>query len=154
MDFAALPDSALHNYITTWDLIPGVQMAHSDEVSPLPATLLTALSTRATTPPAGGLTATGTVTPANRPRREVKEVGKRRTTRGEEDMRESTAVMADVEGVHQTLALLAERHFLSRPPPNEAEVIRNFFLAVDRSPGPGPSSLTVQGSGVSFGLSS
>lgn len=135
MDFAALPPTILHKYLIAWDLVPPMRLL-SSHTPPLPASLMIAHA-RATSPEPS-LTNT---TPANRPRRDLKDATKRRSSRlaEEERLQDSIAVMADVQGTHQVFATMAERHFQQRTTASvtakEVEILTGFLQAVNRSRG-------------------
>jgi hypothetical protein len=82
------------------------------------------------------------ITPANRPRRESKESQNRRQHSQAIDG-DDIPVMADVEGVHQAYAAIAEQHFQQRPPVKEIEVLTSFLLAASRSQGNFSTGITL-----------
>ncbi|KAH9964513.1 hypothetical protein BC827DRAFT_938468 [Russula dissimulans] len=126
MDFSTLPVEALHRYLVQYDLIPVV---HPSPLSvhdpPPPPTLLGPIpnSSRGPSPPA-------VTTPANRPRRESREQGRRRSSRLlEEEGRVRTPVLADVAEVQSVLANIAQRHFESQVV-KEVDSLASFMCAV------------------------
>jgi hypothetical protein len=129
MDFSTLPVDALHRYLAQYDLIPAVHPSPlSAHDPPPPSSLLLVLepgrsSSRATSPLAVS-------TPANRPRRESREQGRRRSSRLlEEEGRTRTPVLADVAEVQNVLACIAQRHFESQVV-KEVDSLASFMCAV------------------------
>ncbi|KAI0252665.1 hypothetical protein BJV78DRAFT_328824 [Lactifluus subvellereus] len=128
MDFSTLPLEALHRYLAQYDLIPAV---HPSPLSvhdpPPPPSLLEPArsSSRGTSPLALAVS-----TPANRPRRESREQGRRRSSRLlEEEGRTRTPVLADVAEVQNVLASIAQRHFEGQVV-KEVDSLASFMCAV------------------------
>jgi hypothetical protein len=125
MDFEALPPAVLQRYLHHWGLVPPLSLITS-KTPVLPSALLLHLQNNS--PEA-------TVTPANRPRREPKEIQNRRQFSSHSIEGDNIAVMADVDGVHQAYAAIAEQHFQHRLAVKEIEVLTNFLLIASRCQG-------------------
>jgi hypothetical protein len=107
VEFSNMSASILHRYLMQFDLIPGVYpspLKADDPPSPTSLEHSGRQISRASTP--------STVTPANRPRREGREQGKRRSSRLlDEEGSTRIPILADVADVHAALAGIADRHF-------------------------------------------
>ncbi|KAF8577848.1 hypothetical protein K439DRAFT_1639322 [Ramaria rubella] len=127
VDFHSLPVDALRRYIVQTDIIPVLYPSPcSTETPPLPNGLLNtqAIAPRMPSPAAS-------TTPANRPKRDLKDGNRRRSSRlQEEDARNRRApILADAEAVHDVFATLAERHF-EKQGIKEGDAVQQFLLAV------------------------
>lgn len=132
MDFEALPPAVLQRYLHHWGLVPPLSLITSS--SPLlPSALLYQIANNGPEP---------SLTPANRPRRELKELQNRRQRSTHSIEGDSFPVMADVDGVHQAYAAIAEQHFQRRTAVKEVEVLTNFLLSASRCRGKSTSLLT------------
>lgn len=125
MDFEALPPHILYRYLHHWGIVPPLSLIASSTPL-LPPALLQHMASNGPEQP---------ITPANRPRREPKETQNRRRQSSQIIEGDSIAVMADVDGVHQAYAVIAEQHFQRRPAVKEVEVLTNFLSTASRSQG-------------------
>jgi hypothetical protein len=120
--FTNMPTSVLYRYLSYFDLVPAVHPSPlTAEDPPPPLSLET--ETRHHSPTPSVLQAT---TPANRPRRELKEQSRRRSSRLAE-VRGRTPVLADVDEVHRVLAGIAEKHFKEEVRREEVDVLACFM---------------------------
>ena len=128
MDFEALSPSTLQHYLHQWGIVPPLSLITST-TPPLPSTLLQQMVTSSTEQQ--------TATPANRPRRDPnpKELQNHRRFSSQSLESDNIPVMADVDGVHQVYAAIAEQHFQHRPVLKEVEVLTNFLVSASRSHG-------------------
>lgn len=127
VDFAAMPVDALLRYLAQADAVPPLHPSLcSAENPPLPSSLL---NPQATAPRAPSPAPTST--PANRPRRDVKDASRRRSSRllEEEERSRRAPVLADAQAVHAVFATLAERQF-EKEIVREADAMQQFLLAV------------------------
>ncbi|CCM06352.1 uncharacterized protein FIBRA_08609 [Fibroporia radiculosa] len=132
VDFSTLPLSVLHEYLVQFDLVPDVDPSPliADDPPP-PSSLLRPRGHgrrhASTASPAPSLS----ITPANRPRRDV--TGRRRSARLIEDERGSelsvVPILADGDDVHGMLAAVAQRHFREHAV-KEVDTLASFMYAV------------------------
>jgi hypothetical protein len=125
MDFEALPPVVLQRYLHHWGLVPPLSLMTST-IPLLPSALLHHLESHSPE---------SILTPTNRPRREPRETQTRRRYSSHNIEGDNIAVMADIDGVHQAYAAIAERHFQQRPAVKEVEVLTNFLLTASRIQG-------------------
>jgi Sin3 binding region of histone deacetylase complex subunit SAP30 len=127
MDFSTLPADALHRYLAQYDLIPAVHPSPLSAHDPPPPPSLLLERGRSSSRAASPLAVS---TPANRPRRESREQGRRRSSRLlEEEGRIRTPVLADVAEVQNVLASIAQRHFESQVV-KEVDSLASFMCAI------------------------
>jgi hypothetical protein len=130
VEFADMPTSTLYRYLTQFDLIPSVYPSPLKADDPPPPPSLdhpVRQISRAPSPSA--------VTPANRPRRESKEQGKRRSSRLlEEEVQSRTPILADVADVHGALAGIADRHFRAHTV-REVDTLATFMSRISGEKG-------------------
>lgn len=123
IDFKSLPMTALHRYISHFNLIPLINpspLTFADP--PTPAFLMEPMP-----PSSRALSPLVIPTPANRPRRDPKDPSRRRSSRLLEENETRTPIMSDIAEVHTLLATLAERHFQDYAV-NEIDTLASFMV--------------------------
>ena len=135
VEFQKMPTQILYRYMAQFDIVPSVYPSPlSPEDPPAPSSLVDSQhqESRPPSPPI--------LTPANRPRRDAKDSqGRRRSSRLlEEDTRNRTPILADVDEVHNVLASIVGRHFKELTSINgreEVDTLAAFMCAVEKSKG-------------------
>ena len=129
-----MPIAILYRYVMQYDIIPHVYPSPLSAEDPAPPSSLEnpyLYLPRFPSPPP--------LTPANRPRREVKDSSRRRSTRlFEEEMRSRIPVLADVDELQVVLAGIVERHFRemsSISGREEVDTLASFMCAVEKAKG-------------------
>ena len=130
-----MPTQVLHRYLIQFDIVPGVYPSPlTPDDPPAPYTLADPhnLPSRPASPPSH--------TPANRPRREPKDVQSRRRSSRllEEEPRMRAPILADTAELHGVLATIVERHFRESNAINareEVDMLAAFMCAVEKSKG-------------------
>ncbi|KAF8640344.1 hypothetical protein AX17_000016 [Amanita inopinata Kibby_2008] len=132
VEFNKMSTAELHRYLTQFNIVPTVRPSPLLVDDPPPPSSLSSLvrgNPRETSPPA-------VATPANRPRREIKEARRRSSRLLEEEMDSRTAVLADIGEVHGVLARIVERHFretLTISGREEVDTLASFMCAVEKA---------------------
>ena len=132
VEFKEMPTQILYRYVAQFDIVPSVYPSPlSPEDPPSPSSLVDSQfqDSRPPSPPI--------LTPANRPRRDPKDSqGRRRSSRLlEEDTRNRTPILADVNEVHNVLASIVGRHFRELTSIKEVDTLAAFMCAVEKSKG-------------------
>lgn len=130
-----MPIHVLQRYLIHFNIVPIVYPSPlSPEDPPAPITLADPLR-QLSHPPSPP-----TLTPANRPRRESKEVQSRRRSSRllEEEIRTRAPILSDKVELHRVLASIVEKHFHETTSINgreEVDMLAAFMCAVEKAKG-------------------
>ncbi|SJL05377.1 uncharacterized protein ARMOST_08744 [Armillaria ostoyae] len=137
VEFDKMPMAVIYRYLTHFDIIPPIYpspLRADDPSPPFALTLPPHQPSRPSSPPPAA-------TPANRPRRDPKELpNRRRSSRllEEDDIPRRVPILADVDELHSVLAGIAEKHFretLSITGREEVDTLASFMCAVEKRKG-------------------
>lgn len=126
IEFNALPTETLYGYIAHFELIPEVRpspLLANDPPPPLHLQDPMRYGSKNYSPQP-------TTTPANRPRRESKDQSRRRSSRLlDDEFRNRTPILTDIQEFNDVLAAIAERHFRESNV-KEVDTLASFMCAV------------------------
>lgn len=117
--------TTLYAYIAQYDLIPAILPSPLTAHDPLPPFFLQNIPRQGSHAPPSP---PPTTTPANRPRREPKDVRRRSSRILDDDMRR-TPIMSDVNEFNGVLADIAEKHFRETIV-KEVDTLASFMCSV------------------------
>lgn len=134
VEFIKMPTPVLYRYLTQYNIIPFVFPSPLSADDPPPPYALENPFHHSPHPPSPP-----PMTPANRPRREIKEQSRRRSSRLlEEEPHSRSPILADIDELHIVLAGIVERHFreyTSISGREEVDTLASFMCAVEKSKG-------------------
>lgn len=134
VEFIKMPTPVLYRYLTQYNIIPFVFPSPLSADDPPPPYTLENPFHHSPHPPSPP-----PMTPANRPRREIKEQSRRRSSRLlEEEPHSRSPILADIDELHVVLAGIVERHFreyTSISGREEVDTLASFMCAVEKSKG-------------------